>query len=410
MVRLYGLTGVNSVIAFAVTQISAAFSACGCLVYVFFSFHGTAAPVLAMVFAATVFAAQYRAWAMLSQTLIGMNIGLPQRLGFLQRGRRIAAAALAPALGSGVAVYATTADVGHSAAAAATAFLIAVGLGSIALSSALLRQALEARIWRRPIVDIWERVLEEMKESGRATDQLIEFVERERNGPRGADNLALGTEARVQAGAVRQGGVGFNDVRGYVMPGLLTRPIHDPADFAFTKILRARYTQIKAEVETLYRSVDELEQYPFAKIERWRSIPLYKGGVRFDRYADLVPTLMDVIENHIPGATIREVVLSCLQSGGLIEPHFDNVLPLLTLHLPFDVPEGDLAGIRVGNEVVIWREGEPVIIDTSFEHEAWNHGATPRLNLLLDFWHPSAPPEMRDFFTLAYKKQMERHL
>jgi aspartyl/asparaginyl beta-hydroxylase (cupin superfamily) len=410
MVRLYGLTGLRSVIAFAIAQVCASVAACVGVAYAAAYARDPVAQAAAAAVAGAVFVTQFQAWSLLSQTLMSMNVGLPQRFAFLRRARYVVPTALAPALVAAPAAYARTADGAASAAAGVAAFLVAIGLGSTLLSLALLRQALEARTWRGPIVNIWEGVLEQMRQAGRATEQLVEFVERERNGPRCGDDMAMGTAERVRAGLVRHGGAGFNDVRGYLLPGLRTRPVHDPDDFPFVKLVRERYGQMKREVEQLYGSLDRLEQYPFANVKRWRSIPLYKGGVRIDRYADQVPALMDVVENHIPGATIREVVLSCLESGGLIEPHFDNVLPLLTLHVPFDVPEGGAAGIRVGNEVVTWREGEPVVIDTSFEHEAWNHGATPRLNLLLDFWHPDASPEVREFFSIAYRKQMERHL
>jgi aspartate beta-hydroxylase len=50
------------------------------------------------------------------------------------------------------------------------------------------------------------------------------------------------------------------------------------------------------------------------------------------------------------------------------------------------VPEG--SGIRVGDSTRRWVEGEVVVFDDSFEHEAWNDGPGPRIVLVLDIWHP----------------------
>lgn len=175
--------------------------------------------------------------------------------------------------------------------------------------------------------------------------------------------------------------------------------------------VKARIESMRREVRLFYADASiEFSPYPFENNEAWRSVPLYKGGVRVERYANHFPTIMELVERHIPGATIREVIISCLEPNGRIAPHFDNTLPMLTLHVPLLVPAGEVAGIRVGSEVVIWREGSPVVIDTTYEHEAWNDGDSPRLNLLLDFWHPDLSADERRFFEECFRAQMEAHL
>lgn len=51
--------------------------------------------------------------------------------------------------------------------------------------------------------------------------------------------------------------------------------------------------------------------------------------------------------------------------------------------------------LRVGNETRAWREGETLIFDDSFEHEAWNRSPETRVVLLFEIWRPeiSAPEQ-----------------
>lgn len=42
-----------------------------------------------------------------------------------------------------------------------------------------------------------------------------------------------------------------------------------------------------------------------------------------------------------------------------------------------------------------WKEGQFIIIDDSFEHEVWHTGASDRLILIVDFWHPDIDEKMR---------------
>jgi Aspartyl/Asparaginyl beta-hydroxylase len=47
-----------------------------------------------------------------------------------------------------------------------------------------------------------------------------------------------------------------------------------------------------------------------------------------------------------------------------------------------------MLGIRVGNEIYRWREGEVVIFDDAYEHEAWNRTPHTRVVLFVDFRKP----------------------
>ena len=56
------------------------------------------------------------------------------------------------------------------------------------------------------------------------------------------------------------------------------------------------------------------------------------------------------------------------------------------------VPSGDV-GMKIGNEIVRWEAGKPLLFDDTYEHEVWNDGETPRAVLIIDLWHPEIVDE-----------------
>jgi beta-hydroxylase len=79
---------------------------------------------------------------------------------------------------------------------------------------------------------------------------------------------------------------------------------------------------------------------------------------------------------------------SLLNGGTHILPHKGFSKMILRCHLPLIVPEISACALRVGDEQRAWKEGELLIFDDSFEHEAWNNSTLPRLVLMLDFPNP----------------------
>jgi ornithine lipid ester-linked acyl 2-hydroxylase len=62
---------------------------------------------------------------------------------------------------------------------------------------------------------------------------------------------------------------------------------------------------------------------------------------------------------------------------------------VLRLHLGLIVPWATRhARHQVGNEIYRWREGEVVIFDDAYEHEAWNRTPHTRVVLFVDFRKP----------------------
>ncbi|OQR87357.1 aspartyl/Asparaginyl beta-hydroxylase [Achlya hypogyna] len=92
-----------------------------------------------------------------------------------------------------------------------------------------------------------------------------------------------------------------------------------------------------------------------------------------------------------------------------ITKHHGPTNKKLRVHLPLVVPAGDLCRLRIGDEVVHFKEGECFVFDDSFEHEAWNdHATQSRLVLIVDVWHPAfTAPEVK-FLEFLRKAQLRR--
>ena len=63
------------------------------------------------------------------------------------------------------------------------------------------------------------------------------------------------------------------------------------------------------------------------------------------------------------------------------------------MHLPLSVPAACALNVFGGGEHH-WREGELVMFDDTYRHEAWNWSDSKRVVLLMDCWNPHlSPPE-----------------
>lgn len=91
---------------------------------------------------------------------------------------------------------------------------------------------------------------------------------------------------------------------------------------------------------------------------------------------------------------LGEVLLTAVTPGTRVAPHCATNNFLLTCHLGLICPPG--ARIRVGSEPWrSWAEGQCLFFDDSYEHELENTGESERVVLLLRFWHPGFPEELK---------------
>lgn len=187
----------------------------------------------------------------------------------------------------------------------------------------------------------------------------------------------------------------------FYFPGLPQRQFYERHEFPWLAALEAQAAAIRAELQSVLTSDAGFQPYveivpgrptpEHSLLENtdWSAFFLWKDGTLVEENAARCPATMSALENTpaplIPGWSPM-ALFSVLRPGTHIEPHHGVLNTRLICHLPLIVPEG--CALRVGNETREWREGETLIFDDSFEHEAWNRGSSTRAVLLFEIWRP----------------------
>ena len=171
-------------------------------------------------------------------------------------------------------------------------------------------------------------------------------------------------------------------------------PIYDNAVFPWSKLIERDWRAIRAELDHVLTRKDDLPGFhelstDVAVISQdlsWKTFFLCGYGFQSDANIKLCPQTWAACQN-IPG--LITVMFSILEPGKHLPPHRGPYNGVLRLHLGLIVPEPrDDLGICVEKDVYRWREGEAVIFDDAYEHEAWNRTPHTRVVLFVDFRKP----------------------
>ncbi len=183
----------------------------------------------------------------------------------------------------------------------------------------------------------------------------------------------------------------------WILPGISQTPWHDP--FAHPEIapvakaFEASHAGIKRELQRAWAaSRDGFKDYQhYLSVQQdWQALYLYRQAALVEESASLAPTAFAVLRDYAVATEkicpLLESHFSVLLPGARIRPHCDLWNFSINLHVAIDVPER--CAITVAGQTRNWHEGECLLFDYSFEHEAWNEGDRPRTCLLVDLWHP----------------------
>jgi hypothetical protein len=176
-------------------------------------------------------------------------------------------------------------------------------------------------------------------------------------------------------------------------PDLSSTPWHDPSRFSLVTELEANFANIRAELTALRGEGFHRESERIPRRGSWDVFMLYERGRKRIENCDRCPITTGIIEAHNTVRThVGLIYFSRMSPGTHIAAHHGPTNLRLRCHLGIEVPAGDCA-IRVDTETRIWREGECMVFDDYFEHEAWNHTAQQRSVLIVDLWHPDLTTE-----------------
>jgi aspartyl/asparaginyl beta-hydroxylase (cupin superfamily) len=175
-------------------------------------------------------------------------------------------------------------------------------------------------------------------------------------------------------------------------------PIYDNSVFPWARDIEREWQTIRGELEHVLARKNDLPGFheisadvsTISSDRGWKTFLLCGYGFRSDANIKACPETWRICRK-IPG--LITVMYSILEPGKHLPPHRGPYNGVLRLHLGLIVPEPrERLGIRVGNQLYRWREGEAVIFDDAYEHEAWNRTEKTRVVLFVDFVKPTRQP------------------
>ena len=202
----------------------------------------------------------------------------------------------------------------------------------------------------------------------------------------------------------------------FYYPALPQQAWYSPADFPWAAELEGAAPEMRAEIEAVLAEDVGLVPYVEEHGERasrghsllndarWSAFHLWKNGERVEENAGRCPLTMRMLELP-PMPRIKQrspmAMISILRPGTHIPPHHGMLNTRLICHIPLVVP--DKCRLRVGPETRQVVEGQAMIFDDSFEHEAWNDSDQVRAVLLFEIWRPELSGDERAALTAMYE-------
>lgn len=171
-------------------------------------------------------------------------------------------------------------------------------------------------------------------------------------------------------------------------------PVLPRGTFPFVAELEANWRTIRDELETVIAERDRMPtmqtisktQRKIIKTDGWKTYFFTAYGERAEENCRRCPktaALLDKVPN------LELAFFSILEPGSHIRAHRGVFKGLIRGHLGLKVPEPrEKCRMRVGDEMVVWREGECVMFDDTYEHEIWNETDGTRVVLLFDVRRP----------------------
>lgn len=192
--------------------------------------------------------------------------------------------------------------------------------------------------------------------------------------------------------------------RFFYFPDLPDLPYHDPFLQPWAAQLQSSVDVIRNDAQRVFAEDQKFQPFLVSKgsnqtqehisgsgtAPAWDAFFFYRHGERFDKNHDRCPDTSAVLES-IELCRISdqapEICFSVLGPGTQIMPHYGVSNVRLVMHLPLLIP-GNCALNLIDAGEHHWEQGNLVMFDDTFQHEAWNRSDTPRIVLLMDCWNP----------------------
>jgi aspartyl/asparaginyl beta-hydroxylase (cupin superfamily) len=202
----------------------------------------------------------------------------------------------------------------------------------------------------------------------------------------------------------------------FYFPGLPQRQFYERTEFDWLKDMESFIPQMQKELHQVLARRQQFNPYvelqpgrpqpnnPLLNDPSWGAFYFWKGGEVIAENAAHCPATMAALSlAPMPEISLRSpmALYSLLKPGTHIAPHHGMLNTRLVCHIPLIIPED--CALRVGNETRAWKEGQALIFDDSFEHEAWNRSDKTRIVLLFEIWRPEITLDERAALTTLFE-------
>ena len=173
-------------------------------------------------------------------------------------------------------------------------------------------------------------------------------------------------------------------------------PVLDPAAVGWAQPLEAGWEDIRDEARAVLegRTVPRIEEVVGRSQGNvggdWQTFVLIAHRHAIPSNTSRCPVTTRLIE-QVPG--LQSALFSVFQPGTHLPAHRGPNRGVLRYHLSLIVPEpAGSCRLRVVDETLAYTEGQSILFDDTFEHEAWNEGDGPRVTLMLEVVRPLSVP------------------
>ena len=195
----------------------------------------------------------------------------------------------------------------------------------------------------------------------------------------------------------------------YAFSAVPNKPYIPVERFPELETLRRHADVIRAEGLALMdharmKSPDQNDDAGFNSFAKsgWKRFYLKWYGDAHPSALRLCPRTTELLRN-IP--SISGAMFATLPPGAVLNPHRDPYAGSLRYHLGLVTPNDDACRIEVDGEAYSWRDGEGVIFDETFIHQARNDTGVERLILFCDVARP-----LRFGFVRGFNGWFGRHV
>lgn len=169
-------------------------------------------------------------------------------------------------------------------------------------------------------------------------------------------------------------------------------PILDGKPIQELNLLRENWEEIRNEALSLaeqgeIKAAESLNDMGFNSFFKtgWKRYYLKWYGAPLNSAAKQCPKTIELLAKT---PSVRAAMFASLPSGGKLTPHRDPFAGSLRYHLGLSTPNSDDCFILVDGEKHAWHDGQDVLFDETYIHEAHNNTTDNRIILFCDVARP----------------------